>query len=172
MLCERCQKEEATTHIKENINGDSKELHLCDECAKQLGYEKMFAEFNPFEDMAVNLQGFLGSLFSQGMPGRTIEDKRCSFCGTTFEELASNAKAGCANCYKEFYNELLPSLARIHGKTSHVGKIPGTAGREIKLKREVESKRKQLQEAVIAQEYETAAKLRDEIKELEKRVTE
>lgn len=171
MLCERCGKNEANTHLRESINGDVREIHLCEACAAKLGYNKMFFEFNPFEDMSVSLQGFLGSLFSQGLPEQAIPDgRRCSFCGTTFEELARDAKAGCANCYSEFYKELLPSIQRIHGKTRHVGKIPGTAGKEIKRKQELETLRKQLNDAVAAQEYEKAAQLRDQIKEMEKRV--
>jgi protein arginine kinase activator len=173
MLCEKCGKNQANTLIRESINGNVKEIHLCGECAAELGYNNLFHTFNPFEDMAVNLQGILGSLFSQGLPEQTVPSgKKCSFCGTTFEELAQSAMAGCANCYHEFYQELLPSIQRIHGKTRHVGKIPGTAGKELKLKKELEGLQKQLSDLVAAQEYEKAAILRDQIKDLEKKVQE
>lgn len=168
MLCERCKKNEATTHLHESINGKVKELHLCEECAAELGYGNLFS--NPFADMSASIQGFLGSMFSQAMPAQMLPGgKKCSVCGTTFEELAQSAMAGCSNCYHTFYRELLPSIERIHGKTRHVGKIPGTAGREIKLKKELESLKQQLNEAVAAQEYEKAATLRDQIRELEKK---
>ena len=171
MLCERCGKREATTHLRESINGAAREIHLCGECAHEMGYDHMFMNFNPFEEMAMDMQGILGGLFSQSLPAHSVEEgHKCSFCGTTFEELARTAKAGCANCYHEFYRELLPSIERIHGKTRHVGKIPGTAGRELKLRREIESLKKQLGEAVAAQEFEKAAQLRDQIKEREKKV--
>jgi protein arginine kinase activator len=171
MLCERCGKNEANTHLRESINGNVKEVHLCGECAAELGYSNLFYAINPFEDMAVSLQGLLGSLFSQGLPSRELQSgKKCSFCGTTFEELAQSAMAGCANCYSEFYNELLPSIQRIHGKTRHVGKIPGTAGKEIKLKKELDGMRQQLNDSVAAQEYEKAAELRDKIRSMEKKV--
>ena len=38
MLCQNCGKNEATTHIKQVINGDTAERHLCSECAEHLGY--------------------------------------------------------------------------------------------------------------------------------------
>ena len=172
MLCERCGKNQANTVFKENINGRVSEVHLCERCAEELGYTNLF-NFNPFGDMGLNLQGILGSLFSQGLQPQEIPSgRKCSFCGTTFEELAQSAMAGCANCYREFYQELLPSIQRIHGKTRHVGKIPGTAGREIKLKKEIDGLKKQLGEAVDAQEYEKAAELRDKIKEMEKKAKE
>lgn len=173
MLCEKCGKNQANTLIRESINGNVKEVHLCAECAAELGYNNLFSTFNPFEDMSFGLQGILGSIFSQSLPVQTQESgKRCSFCGTTFEELAQSAMAGCANCYSEFYQELLPSIQRIHGKTRHVGKIPGTAGKALKLKKELESLKQQLNDMVAAQEYEKAAVLRDKIKDVEKKVQE
>lgn len=171
MLCERCKKNEATTHLRESVNGVVKETHLCEECAAALGYDSMFHGLDPFANMAVDLQGLLGSLFSQAMPEKSMQSgRKCSFCGTTFEELAQSAKAGCAHCYQEFYRELLPSIQRIHGKTRHVGKIPGTAEKEIGFKRELETLSAQLKDAIAAQEFEKAATLRDRIKELEKKV--
>lgn len=171
MLCEKCGKNEANTLLRESVNGNVTEIHLCAECAAELGFNNLFANFNPFEDMGINLQGILGSLFSQGLPSQTIQSGRtCGVCGTSFEEFAQSAMAGCANCYHEFYQELLPSIQRIHGKTRHVGKIPGTAGKEIKLKKELNDLKKQLSDTVAAQEYEQAAILRDRIREMEKEV--
>lgn len=173
MLCERCKKREATTHLREVINGDVKETHLCSECASELGYDSIFTNFNPFSMMGVNIGNFLGGLFTQTLPERAVDDgRRCSFCGTTFEELANSAKAGCANCYKEFYNDLIPSIQRVHGKTRHIGKIPGRAGKEMRLQQEITNLRQQLGDAVSKQEYEKAAELRDKIKDMEKRSQE
>lgn len=170
MLCERCKKKEATTHLRESINGSVRELHLCEDCAAQLGYDKIFPVFNPFENYGMNLQDFLGSMFSQTAAQSIGSGKRCEFCGTTFEELAQSAMAGCAHCYEMFYKDLLPSIQRIHGKTRHIGKIPGTAGKALKQKKELESLKQQMSEAVAAQEFEKAAGLRDKIREIEKKV--
>ncbi|NQT91235.1 MAG: hypothetical protein HQ559_00630, partial [Lentisphaerae bacterium] len=39
MLCEMCQKIVATMHFKEAINGQSREMHLCEACAKSSGID-------------------------------------------------------------------------------------------------------------------------------------
>lgn len=175
MLCDHCGKKEATIHFHEAANGQVHEVHLCSACADEMGYNKLLAGSSPFAGgMTPDWQDFLGSLFSQAMPSHGPAGKSCSFCGTTFEEFAKNAMAGCPHCYRTFYQELLPSIERIHGKTHHVGKIPRSASRDIVARREqavrmrqVDTLKHQLDEAVIRQEYEQAAKLRDEIKALE-----
>ena len=69
-----------------------------------------------------------------------------------------------------FYNELKPSLQRIHGQIRHSGKIASTAepvSEEEAKTDEREELKKQMNEAVAAQNFELAAQLRDRIRELE-----
>lgn len=168
-MCERCGQREAAVHLKESVNGELRELHLCAHCAHELGYDVVFGSFNPFA--GIGIQDILGSLFSQAATQPAIADgKKCSFCGMTFGELARTAKAGCAHCYSEFYRELLPSIQRIHGKTQHVGKVPRSAGEAVALRRRIDTLKKELNDAVAAQEYEKAATLRDQIRACEKKV--
>lgn len=172
MQCQKCNQNEATVHFRQNINGDVKEIHLCPKCAAELGYDSVFSgleELNPFGAFDMGVQNFLGSLFSQELPQLGTE-RKCSFCGETFEDFAQSAMAGCAHCYDEFRNDMLPYIQRIHGKTKHVGKIPSSAGKELKLQRELTSLKKKLNEAVTNQEYEKAAEFRDQIKDIEKKV--
>ncbi len=35
MLCENCQKREATYHVTQTINGHKTEKHLCGQCAQE-----------------------------------------------------------------------------------------------------------------------------------------
>lgn len=44
MKCQHCNEREATTYIKKNINGKKTEMHLCSECAAELG---VMNEFSP-----------------------------------------------------------------------------------------------------------------------------
>ena len=46
MICQNCGKREANTHIKQIINGDMAESHLCSDCARHLGYSDMFSGFD------------------------------------------------------------------------------------------------------------------------------
>ena len=64
---------------------------------------------------------------------------------------------------------MLPSLQRIHGKTNHTGKLPRSAGIQAKQRNELDRLREDLAKAIEAQEYEKAAQIRDNIRELEKK---
>ena len=46
MLCQNCGKNEAVTHIKQIINGEMDEAHLCRDCARHLGYDDIFSGFD------------------------------------------------------------------------------------------------------------------------------
>lgn len=164
MLCERCGKNQATTYFKEVINGKVRELHLCRECSEELGSE-FFTGVGNFADFGFG--SLLGSLFSQALPTMPAPQKRCSYCGCSLEELAQNGQVGCPHCYQEFYGQLLPSIERIHGKTRHIGKVPHSASGGLRLHREIEELKRELNEAVAAQEYEKAAQLRDKINALQ-----
>ena len=164
MLCQSCEKRQATTHIKTILNGELKEFRLCPECASKLGYGSFFGNF-----------GFdMDKLFGSFMEGFGSEhgSKRCSFCGSSFEEIAKSGKIGCAHCYEEFYEDLLPSIRRIHGRTSHTGKLARSAGNEVRIKNEITKCRTELEKAIKEQEFEKAAELRDRIRELEKNMQE
>ena len=52
MKCEKCGKNEATMYYKETVNGVTREMHLCPECAQKenLGgaFESAFQSMNHF----------------------------------------------------------------------------------------------------------------------------
>ena len=161
MLCQNCKKNEATTHIKTIVNGEATEAHLCSDCAKSLGYDGVFSDFGfNFSDM---LSSFFSEPVMAGLGGRAL---RCDKCGSTFNDILRSGKIGCGDCYSTFYDKLLPSLERLHGRTSHEGKIPNGSPVQQKNSR-IDELREQLQNAVNLQDYETAASLRDQIKALE-----
>lgn len=164
MLCQSCEKKQATTHIKTILNGELKEYNLCPECAAKLGYGSFFGNFG------FDLDKLFGSFMESFGAGGS--SKRCKFCGSSFEDIAKTGKVGCSQCYDEFYEELLPSIQRIHGRTSHTGKLARSAGNEIRIKNEITQCRYELEQAIKTQEFEKAAELRDRIKELEKSMKE
>lgn len=162
MLCQNCGKYEATTHVKRIVNGEAAEAHLCSDCAKMLGYEDVFGGFgNIFGSF---LGSFLGDTSLGSLSARTIQ---CEKCGSTFNDIIESGKIGCAECYSKFYEKLLPSLQRIHGKTHHEGKIPNRISvEEDTSKAQLVKLEEELKAAVEAQNYEKAATLRDRIKEI------
>lgn len=160
MLCQSCEKRQATTHIKTIVNGELKEYKLCPECAEKLGYGSFWGGFG------LDLDKFFGSFM--GSPSSGKNTKRCQECGSSFEDIAKSGKVGCAKCYEIFSDELLPSIRRIHGRTSHTGKLARSAGTEAKVKNQISKYRDELNNAIKSQEFEKAAELRDRIRELEK----
>lgn len=160
MICENCGKNQANTHLKSIVNGKHTEMWLCSDCAKAMGVGNMFTH------TATDFSSFLGSFFGDGLPSRTSAT-RCKSCGTSFADIARSGKVGCADCYTNFYDELLPSIQKIHGNIQHTGKVANGVDIKVKVTREIEKTKQQLAQAVREQNFELAAKLRDKINELE-----
>lgn len=59
------------------------------------------------------------------------------------------------------------TLRQIHSSARHTGKIPSKSGEELKRKRRYEALRQELSEAVKNEDYETAARLHKQIREIE-----
>ena len=156
MICQNCNKNEANMHMKRIVNGRAAEVHLCSDCARSLGYGEAFSGFG------IGLGSLLGEFI--GKNEGTGNSLRCSFCGKSFEEIAGDGKMGCAECYTVFYDKLLPSLNRIHGRASYAGTKPER--NESAIKSRIEELKEALSVAVDEQNFELAATLRDKINEI------
>ena len=167
MLCQNCGKNEATTHIKRIINGDATESHLCSECAAATG------GIDFFSDIGLSLNDFFGGFLSDSAPALSPSQGsgtvRCQKCGCSWQDISREGKVGCSDCYRTFYNKLLPALKRIHGRVHHDGKALSQPepNPEVLRKQKIESLKEELKKAIDEQRFEDAAKLRDEIKEEE-----
>ena len=168
MLCQMCGQHAATTHIKTIVNGKLTQAHLCADCAKKQGYGNLFADWG--SGFGSLLSGFMGS----AAPARQVT--RCPGCGASFEDITRSGKIGCAQCYHTFRGQLLPIIQRIHGTAQHKGKVPGSSALRVtdtnnKIvaveETPLEEKKRLLKQAIEVQDFERAAVLRDEIKELE-----
>ena len=82
MLCQNCGKNQATTHVKKTINGETSELHLCAACAAKQGLGGMWNGFG------FDLGDFWGSLFAEPAARELADSVRCEGCGKTFQEIA------------------------------------------------------------------------------------
>lgn len=164
MLCQHCQKNRATTHIKTMINGEYAEYMLCPECAHELGYDTAFGDF------AADFGGLLGSFFSNALPAFSGAT-RCKGCGSTLNDIKNTGKVGCADCYDTFYNELMPTIRKVHGNTEHLGKRPDaieyTTEDEPERPNDIDKLKAELKQAIADENFERAAQLRDEIREQE-----
>jgi protein arginine kinase activator len=163
MKCDNCNKS-ATVHLTEIKGGKKLEKHLCEACAAA-------AEGMPVKShMPINelLSNFV--MTHSGLQSKE-QTLTCEHCGMTWAEFRQNGLLGCPNDYVAFERELTPLLQRAHdGATHHVGKQParrGGSGVPMRKHVDVARLRKELQKAVEAEDYERAARLRDQIKQAE-----
>jgi len=160
MLCDLCHKHIATVHLTEIINDKIAEMHICQACAKTKTEE--------IKDQ-LNISDFLGGLAVAGTAERKEESSlKCVSCGLTYADFKKKGRLGCGNCYIVFKQMLLPLLKRIHGSTHHVGKSPLHKEERISREANIKELKNRLERAIQLEEYEEAARLRDELKSLEK----
>lgn len=163
MLCEKCKKNMATTHIKTVINGKAAQLYLCDECAQNIGIGNSDIMFDGVLDkMLFNIINGNMHIGDIGL------SEKCPNCGTTFSEISKSGKVGCDECYNAFKERMLPYIKRIHGSVEHIGKKLNSQEAEDKGKlNETESLKKELARLIDEEKFEEAAIVRDKIRALE-----
>ena len=158
--CRRCSKP-ATLHITELRQGEATEIHLCETCAKDYlsQAEEAAAPSSDFEFEQ------LGEGEAQDVAG--VDDRVCPNCGISFKEFRTQGRLGCPHDYVEFETDLLPLIENIHGETQHCGKLPRRAPDSSRRQHQLIRLRSELKAAVEDEDYEQAARLRDEIQEIE-----
>jgi protein arginine kinase activator len=162
MKCEKCNKQ-ATVHLTEIRGGKKIEKHLCEQCAAQAEGFPAKAH-TPINELLTN--------FVLAHSGLTKEQNTtCPQCGISWAEFRQTGLLGCEHDYAFFDKDLSPLLQRAHeGATHHLGKVPTRrGGTSVPAKRQVDvgRLRKELTRAVEAEDYERAAKLRDQIRSAE-----
>jgi len=139
-------------------------MHICEHCAAEQGIASQ-------SQMSIN--ELLGSLLAvqpsdDELFGPSDTAPSCPDCGFTLDRLRRDGTLGCPRDYDVFEHALVPLIARAHnGATTHCGKIPAGAPDEMKKQTKLTSLRQQLEAAVRNEEYEHAARLRDEINQLD-----
>jgi protein arginine kinase activator len=94
---------------------------------------------------------------------------KCANCGLSYADFKKIGRLGCSECYTTFKKYLMPLLKRIHGSNVHLGKTLQKMEKAAKKKSDLSALRIQLQRAVEAEAFEEAARIRDQIRELEKK---
>lgn len=156
--CRRCTKP-ATLHITEIKSGQARSLHLCENCAKEY-LDSVTPGTSPDEETSGGEGGFEESEAES-------QEVACEQCGMTFKKFRSQGRLGCAHDYEVFREKLVPLLESIHGERQHIGKCPQQRPQATRRHQELARLRSELKSAVEAEDYETAARLRDAIREAE-----
>lgn len=170
MTCDLCSKSEATVHLTEVINNETREIHLCETCAREKGAE---AVEQPFAGGLAELLAGLADLSAKLPEGAMVRTINCPQCGLTYEDFKKSGRLGCGDCYESFRRVLAPLLKKIHGSAAHAGRVPPAPDAAVKAgadpKPDVPKLKEQLKKAVETESFEDAAKLRDKIRAMEGR---
>lgn len=163
--CEGCKKQ-ATVHLTEISNGKKVEKHYCENCPKLIGEPVGEKSHLPINQLLTNF-------VLQHSAGPKDATAVCEGCGQTWAEFKQSGLLGCENDYNVFERELSPIIQRAQeGAQHHVGKVPArraaAAGAIVpKKKIDVAKLKRDLSKAVEAEDYERAAKIRDQIRQAE-----
>ncbi len=159
MKCQLCSQQ-ATMHLSNIVNGQKKELHLCQDCAEKQQLLKQ---------QELNLSAILQTVIGQHVGQLTDELARltCPTCGIKYMEFKAEGRLGCPNDYQVFQVALQPLLLRMHRATRHVGKTPRHGLLSGSRLAEIVALRQRLRRAVEAEAFEEAAQLRDLLRQKE-----
>ncbi|MBU6408981.1 MAG: UvrB/UvrC motif-containing protein [Verrucomicrobia bacterium] len=162
MQCSICKEKPATVHLTQIVGDKMQKLDLCEDCAKAKGVN------DPAGFALADLMLGLGAAqeIEQSAGGAEL---KCPHCGFTQADFKKSGRLGCPDCYKTFAEGLGVLLKTMHKGTRHVGKSPAS----LRLNREHTDRLKSLQnklaQAVASENFEEAARLRDEIKQVSDR---
>lgn len=143
------------------VNGQVTDLVLCEDCARKKGLfdpqtltfsEKFFPE--AFKERVDKIVRELTE--GKAAPQENCDVlTHCPACGFPLETYRKTGRLGCPDCYTVFARELEPQMS-----PADDGSTPAAPADE---RRELES---QLRAAIEREDYETAAALRDRLRNL------
>ena len=156
--CDKCGKP-ASIFLTDIEGGEKTERSLCEDCASTEG---ITVKSN------VPISQLLEDFVFQSTRGEELAKLACDVCGMTFEEFRQKGLLGCPNDYAAFEKALLPLIERAQdGSSHHLGKAPKRAGADQHKQNRALRLRAELKDAIAREDYERAAALRDQIKEVE-----
>lgn len=162
MKCQKCGINIANHHKITEINGERFEEHLCSNCAREGGHEKL-SLFN------------VGELFNSFIEPFETRTKKlyCENCLTTFDEFLDTGFVGCEHCYVNFKPQMDNILKEMQAGTIHKGRRlelkhqqnfenAQTLGEKSK-QTQITLLQEKLKQAVQEERYEDAASLKKQL---------
>ena len=159
LVCQHCKDSRATVHITD-VMPDQRERHLCQDCAEKEGII--------IKQHSLSTNAILQQFMKHKTAKSVAEDLSCPKCGMSFREFQLKGQLGCPHDYEVFGAVLSSLIERAHeGATHHVGKSPVTADATVRKQTGLLRLQRALREAVEHEDYEGAARVRDQIRVLE-----
>ena len=156
MLCSNCRKRQATHTV---LCDDGKELRLCDGCYERLGGVAAYLGDGP-------------DFFVKFLSQEKSEARGCPVCGTTLADYTRSGYLGCAACYEQFREELMPTIRKIHGRTQHCGKKPLGSDRLYELMDALKELRAEQEQALREKRMKDAERINRDIREISRMINE
>jgi len=158
-MCCVCKEKKATVHLTQITGDKMQKVDLCEECAKHKGVN------DPAGFSLADLLLGLGASQEMEQAAGGVEVK-CPKCGFTQADFKKAGRLGCAECYTTFAEGLEGLLKTMHKGTRHAGKVPLALQESRDQAERLKALRKKLDKAVEDENFEQAALLRDEIKQM------
>jgi protein arginine kinase activator len=158
MVCDSCGEQDAVVNLIRPAKDGVKQVHLCAKCASEQGVETtVSAPVTPITSLLQSVQ--------QQLAGGQSEQTRCTFCQASYKDFRASGRLGCARCYSAFEPQLRDLLQRVHGATRHTGRqYASPAPDALQRASTVLELREQLRRAIELEQFEQAARLRDQLK--------
>jgi protein arginine kinase activator len=163
MLCDICKTNVAKIHLTEIEGGKTKKVDLCEACSKEKGVEgsTSFA----LADVLLGLGASQEMATAAGGP-----EVKCKVCGLTQADFKKTGRFGCAECYSTFAEGLDGLLKSMHKGIRHVGKVPRVMRDTREVSEALKGLQKRLEKAIDDEDFEQAAIVRDEIKQMREKL--
>jgi len=158
MTCDVCKSNEASVFFTQIVEGKMQKVNLCETCAKAKGVD------DPTGFALADLLLGLGA--AQEIERGSGSAQRCPACGFSQADFKKTGRLGCAQCYETFGEGLNSLLKAMHKGTHHTGKVPERISRQIERETALKTLQRDLQKAVADENYESAAQIRDQLRQL------
>ena len=169
-LCQSCGKRPAVVEFIQVSGDERRQFALCRECAVSHGLSLQVDAFQRLSQLLMHQMRPIGQTTPEEW--QSALETKCGKCGLAFEDFVKTGLLGCSQCYRDLHDLLTPILRRLHGVTkqtpedTETSKPVPTAEKKAAAdtrRRELEA---QLQVALVEEDYETAATIRDKLKSL------
>lgn len=158
MTCDVCKQNAATVFLTQIVDGKMQKVNLCEGCSKEKGVT------DPTGFALADLLLGLGAAQEIEKGSATA---KCPGCGFSQADFKKTGRLGCSQCYETFAETLATLIKQMHKGVEHVGKVPQRYAKTVERENQIKDLQRSLRKAVSEEDYESAAKIRDQLRQSE-----
>lgn len=164
MNCKMCSKNEPKHFFRCLITNNVVDTFICEECFQKIAKGE-------------NALGMIGDeIIVEGTdedqnlsrPIQNVAELKCPCCDTDLSEVGKTGRFGCEKCYEVFSDLIAVADVQIDEKEKKLKETLGDKAQESVESGKIAALENKMQDAIKIEDYETAAKLRDEISKLKR----